>query len=159
MAISASGLPVALASGALGAASASPEPRRGGGGFDGLPPGFVRVPEPAPDGGARPTLAAGGSRSRFLPLLAAYACGHGLPEAAAAFDGNFDVELADVIGQLKRLTHNHARHFTTKIIFQSTIVNADIAAALRNEYTRSSSLASTSAVKLFTCHISASVKS
>src|SRR5690554_4081030 len=47
-----------------------------------------------------------------------------LTKATTAFNGNFDIELIDTVGQLERLTHDHTRHFTTKIIFYSAVIDA-----------------------------------
>src|SRR5690606_28486678 len=72
----------------------------------------------------------------------------GLTKAAATGNTDTHVELADEINALQRLTHDHARHFTTEILVDGAIVDDDIAAAGFQVHPRSGGFAAAGAVVL-----------
>ncbi len=68
---------------------------------------------------------------------------------AAAFNRDKHVEFVRHFNQLKRLTHDHAGSFTTKVLVDTTAVDIDIARAWTQEYARRRSFATASSVIIF----------
>src|SRR3990167_2463796 len=69
-----------------------------------------------------------------------------LTEAAAAAHGSADIEFADRLSDLQRLPYDHARHFATKIIVDSAVIDGDITGTRGNEDTRCGGLAAAGSV-------------
>ncbi|MNT71314.1 hypothetical protein D3C72_2097890 [compost metagenome] len=78
--------------------------------------------------------------------------GASLTAHATASDGDVNVELLDILGQLERLTNYHAGSFTTEELVQAAVVDGDLASTRTQEYTRGSGLATAGAVVLSRRH-------
>ncbi len=78
--------------------------------------------------------------------------GAGLTKATTAFHGDFYVELVSHFHIFQRLTHDHACHFTAKVLVQRTVVDGDVAATLGDEHPGGGGLAATRTVILSNCH-------
>lgn len=76
----------------------------------------------------------------------------GLTAYATANDGNEDVELLDGLGQLERLTHDHASGFTTEELIETTVVDGNLASTRTQEDASGSGLTTASAVILSRRH-------
>ena len=55
-------------------------------------------------------------------------------------NGDVDIELFDGLGQLQRLTHDHASSFAAEEIIQLTVVDGNLASARTQEDARGCSL-------------------
>src|SRR5690606_11630863 len=69
-----------------------------------------------------------------------------------AQDGNVNVELLDSLGQLQRLTYNHASGFTPEEVVQLAVVDGNLASTGAQKDARGCSLATASAVILSRRH-------
>ncbi|MNY57817.1 hypothetical protein D3C86_1940790 [compost metagenome] len=76
----------------------------------------------------------------------------GLTAHTTANDGDVDVELLDGLGQLQRLTHDHASGFATEEGIQGAIVDGNLASARTQEDASGSSLTTAGAVILSRRH-------
>src|SRR5690606_21529829 len=78
--------------------------------------------------------------------------GTGLTTDTATGNGNEDVELLDGLGQLQRLTHDHASGLAAEEGIQAAIVDRDVTSTRTQEYACGSGLATASAVILSRRH-------
>src|SRR4051812_10939032 len=76
-----------------------------------------------------------------------------LPRFATAADVDHDIERAQVLCQLQRLTQNHTPGFAGKVFVSRLAVDGDVAAPFDQEHTRHRALAPSRAVVIFTVHL------
>src|SRR5258708_28896297 len=82
----------------------------------------------------------------------AVAHGPRLSELASSCYGPHDVELAQLVGQYERLTHNHLPGFTREVVVRRAIVHDKIAFAWLDEHARHGTFASAGPVIILSDH-------
>src|SRR5439155_20759951 len=75
-----------------------------------------------------------------------------LSELSSSRNVHHDVELAQLVGQYKRLTHNHLPGFTREVFVRRTVVHHEITLAGLDEHTRDGTLTPAGSVIVFSDH-------